>query len=123
MRLNPDCIRDVLIAVEENTDTQNVFSFSSAMQFKPPLDKYDYNTILYHIRQCNLAGLLINLREYDCGDSGIIVDLSPSGHEFLANTRTGNVWNKLKEKGIASIPFLLQFAKDFALAYYQGTLQ
>ena len=122
MKLNPDCIKDVLEAIEEATTPTSFFTISSVTPQNPPLNEYTYETLLYHIRQCYLSDLITGLIEYDCGATCLVKDLSPLGHEFLANVRTNTVWNKIKEKGISSIPFLLSFAKDFALAYYQSTL-
>lgn len=123
MKLNPDCIRDILEVIENVTTPTSFFEFDYDEPVEPPLDKYSHETFLYHIRQCYLSGLIVDLREFDGGNSGIVTDLTPDGHEFLANIRTDTVWKKLKEKGISSIPFLLEFARDFALAYYQNNSQ
>lgn len=84
MKLNPDCIRDILLSVEEICDMQNIYD---SLNDKPPLlDKYSENDIEYHARQCNLSGFLLGYREGSQGGFSIN-DLTPKGHEFLANTR------------------------------------
>ena len=122
MKLNPDCIRDILIAVESVVTFDYYFYYDKG---NPPdsLSSYSHEEIIYHIRQAKDSGLITTSPFYDCGSSVYIKDLTPYGHEFLANIRTETVWAKLRKKGIASIPILFQLAKDFALAYYQGTLQ
>lgn len=122
MKLNPDCIRDILIAAEAVVTFDDWFYYDKD---NPPLSLsgYSHEEIIYHIRQSRDAGLITTSPFYDCGDSVHITDLTPHGHEFLANIRTETVWKKLRDKGISSIPILFQLAKDFALSYYQGTLQ
>lgn len=122
MRLNPDCIRDILIAAESVITFNDWFYYDSE---HPPdsLKNYSHDEIIYHIRQACDSGLITTSAFYDCGASVYITDLTPYGHEFLANIRTETVWKNICKKGAASIPILFQLAKDFALAYYQGTLQ
>ena len=115
MKLNPDCIRDILIAVENGTDSEHGLFFSST-EIPPLMDKYDYNTLLYHIRQCSKANLIESPRYYDNGDSGLIPDLSPKRHEFLANIRENNIWNGVKaiseKAGSASLDAITQIASN-----------
>lgn len=118
MRLNPECIRDILI------DAESVITFSKWYyyeQYSPSnlSVKYSHDEIIYHIRQAKDSGLITTSHFYDAGRSVFITDITPVGHEFLANIRTDTVWNNLKQKGIQSLPMLITFAKDFALAYFQ----
>lgn len=95
MKLNPDCIRDILLVVEENTSYSTAMEFSSDTQFNE-LKHYSTEEILYHIKQCELSGLLTRV-DWFLGGGCLIHDLSPKGHEFLANIRSDNIWNKTKE--------------------------
>lgn len=112
MRLNPDCIRDILLAVEENTSYSTAMEFSTYTQFDE-LKQYSTEEILYHIKQCELSGLLTRV-DWFMGGGCLIHDLSPKGHEFLANIRSDNVWNKTKETaksiGSFSLTALTQIA-------------
>ncbi|WP_300385165.1 DUF2513 domain-containing protein [Clostridium sp.] len=95
MKLNPDCIRDILFTVEDTT------SFSSYMRVDlecnyERLTSYSYEEILYHIKQCELTGFLTKVSWYLSG-SCMIHDLSPSGHKFIADIRSETNWNKTKE--------------------------
>ena len=47
--------------------------------------------IIYHIKQAKDAGLISTGPFYDAGESVHITDLTPAGHEFLANARTETV--------------------------------
>lgn len=99
MRLNPDCIRDILLTVEEKLGYRQFMKFNTktVSEFER-LIKYDYEEVLYHANQCHLAGLLINATFFMSTSDGFHVgDLSPIGHEFLANIRADSNWNKTKE--------------------------
>lgn len=96
MKLNPDCIRDILFTVEDTT------SFSSYMSVNPEecnyekLKSYSSEEILYHIKQCELTGFLTKVSWY-LNAHCLIHDLSPSGHKFIADIRSDTNWNKTKE--------------------------
>lgn len=120
MRLNPNCIRDVLLAVEAHSD------FSTQAEYKiedpfPELSSYTHSEILYHIRQCEESGLIQEVHYYDGGKHTDISDLTPAGHEFLANIRNDSVWKKVISKGSgASLNILMELAKQAALKYFLG---
>ncbi|MGO5075220.1 DUF2513 domain-containing protein [Clostridium sporogenes] len=114
MRLNHDCIRDILLYVEENitydiesVDVENLISkFSS---------KYDKDTINYHIRQIGNASLVEEVF-YSEDSPELISDLTWEGHEYVNNIRDSKVWAKLKDltKNLASVSLsvLIQKAPD-----------
>lgn len=87
MKLNPDCIRAILLTVEDACSMERTIIL--------PQDRGDYlkpyfdEEILYHVRQCNLSGLLYKATAVSgAGKTNyIIMDLSPAGHAFLANVR------------------------------------
>lgn len=121
MKLNIDCVRDILISAEE------VITFEKSFYYEKDTpsslsDKYSHDEIIYHILQARDSGLITTSSFYDSGRSVYITDLTPKGHEFLANIRTETVWNKLKSKGAASLPILFELAKDLALSHFQSLL-
>lgn len=87
MRLNPDCIRDILLTAEKN---ENMY-YPKTYEL---LSKYETNEVIYHIKQCDMSHLII-LTEYS-GNEYSINDLTPQGHEFLANIRTNHIWDNTK---------------------------
>jgi len=95
MRLNPDCIRDILLTVEETVSFGKYMKYPSAAEY-PRLAAYSQEEIFYHISQCKLSGLLTKVI-WVGGPSCSIEDLSPLGHEFLANIRNETNWNRVKE--------------------------
>lgn len=95
MKLNPDCVRDLLIDVEENTDIHNsvVYDLDSPMDGR--LAQYSVDELEYHLEQCNLNGYFVGYKAYT-GNEVEVGYLSPAGHAFLANIRSDNVWNRTK---------------------------
>lgn len=115
MKLNPDCIRDILISVELNTDSQKHLLYPAELDKCPDLSNYSDNEIRYHLNQCARSNLIYAQKE-DLAGNIRIIDLTPGGHEFLANMRSDTVWNKTKnvahEIGVTSLTAL----KDISTA-------
>lgn len=93
MKLNPDCIRDILFVVENNATYSN--DVSEETIFKELDSKYPREEILYHVRQCEHSGLFLQVVHYFGSFS--IQDLSPYGHQFINDIRQDNNWSKTKE--------------------------
>ena len=112
MKLNPDCIRDVLMTIEDATDFSHFVTFDKASDFER-LKTYSDDEVRYHIKYCDLSGLLFGVKWMLRG-SCLIQYLSPSGHEFLENIRSDTNWNRVKETskkvGSQSISVLAQIA-------------
>lgn len=116
MRLNFDCVRDVMLWAENLTTptrpavyvdvdllsrTKDVYLDASELPVpddsqKSLLEKYSNETLVYHLTYCIRANLLI--REFDLNDGKIIIrDLTPDGHAFLENIRSDTVYEKVKK--------------------------
>jgi len=95
VKLNPDCIRDILLSAEDNTGYSEYLEYPGELDKCPLLKKYNDEEVKYHIMQCKKSYLL----EVDTDLAGnfSINDITPSGHEFLANIRADNIWNKTKD--------------------------
>ncbi|QEY33725.1 DUF2513 domain-containing protein [Caproiciproducens galactitolivorans] len=115
MKLNPDCIRDILLAVEENTGYRKELQISRALPLPEQLQKYDFETVAYHAKQCIMAGLLVKGHPFLRVEIPI-ADLTPAGHDFLANIRADTNWNRVKQKaksvGSESLSILIQIASQ-----------
>lgn len=98
MKLNPDCIRNILLTVEENTtfDKAFVYDYNTYKQYFL-LESYTHDEIIYHIHQAELNFLFSKVSYCDNGKLAIIFDLSPTAHEFISNIRSKNNWSKTKE--------------------------
>lgn len=95
MKLNPDCIRDILLTVEEHTGHSKFMRYPDKIEYEL-LKPYPKDEVFYHINQCKLSGLLTKV-DWTMNPDCLIYDISPSGHEFLANIRSNTNWSKTKE--------------------------
>lgn len=97
MRMDIDCIRDILLQAEQreftiiHTLSNDEDTQTSKLQF---INKYEIKKLMYHINLANELGLLKITR---CIGATSVKDLSAQGHLFLADIREDNVWNKTKE--------------------------
>lgn len=125
MKLNPDCIRDILIYVEKNTNLSNMVGISPASLPKQ-LSSYEPNEVMYHIKQCELSGMFGEKVSWYIGGDCMIRYLSPTGHQFLSDIRSDNAWNKTKQIagniGVNSIDTLKQIATGVITALIQSQL-
>lgn len=114
MKLDPDCIRDILFIVEELSDG---ISYIYAESINKRLKKYDELKILYHVKQMDFANLIIAPNDaFTIDGNYFIKDLTPNGHEFLSNIRKDNNWIKIKsiacKTGSMSISVLTSIASN-----------
>ena len=140
MRLNSDCIRDILLCVEENTGLRtscrfvDTSDYAKAMceslfadlptpdRYQTPLDeKYGNEVLMYHVRYCcrDDVGLLDYSSQSDSFDY-CILGLSPKGHDLLDTVRSPQAFKKVKsllasvgKESITSlVPLILQYGAD-----------
>lgn len=115
MKLNPDCVRDILLTIESLPDLKHYLRFDAETipQYFP---NYTMDEIMYHLRQCELSGFLLNPSHTANYEMYTVSDLTPHGHEFLANIRENKIWNGVKtiaEKvGSISLDALTQIAAN-----------
>lgn len=99
MKLNPDCVRDLLLGIERIVKTGRVTYFFSSyedIQEELSLSAYSTEEIEYHLQQCDLNGLLVSAKFG--GDGNFRVrDISPKAHELLAKIRDPEIWNAAKD--------------------------
>lgn len=116
MRLNSDCVRDILLTVEEACGFNQPMQYCADDNNYDRLKKYSHEEIAYHINQCKLSELIINVITSDGGAFFMIGDLSPKGHQFLADIREDNIWNKVKtiacKIGSFSLSALMQISSN-----------
>lgn len=95
MKLNPDCLRDILIVMEkagylEELSPQSVYD---------ALPNYLEEEINYSIIKLKEAGFIdAIIKEYNTGIAILrLDDITYRGHQFLADIRSDTVWNNVKE--------------------------
>lgn len=95
MKLNPDCIRDILLEVEDVTSLDCRFVCRADEPETGRLAVYPFETLAYHVKQCDLNGYFEDMIAYDMQTFEISY-LSPKGHAFLADIRSDTVWSHTK---------------------------
>lgn len=117
MKLNPDCIRDILLEVELTTTINKAWVYNSDSPSKR-LSIYSKEEIGYHARQCDKSNLVDGFHLFGECDSISIDDLTPGGHEFLTHIRNDTFFNKLKaigkQLGLETLSDLTQIAANIA---------
>lgn len=117
MRIDNECVRDILFTIEE-TSTFEIACRMIETDKYPRLKKYDIDKIDYHIRYLKLKGLIFNPDPHPLSADNY--DLMPDGHEFLANVREDSNWNKIKglssSIGFASLKAISAIAEGVATA-------
>lgn len=95
MKLNPDCIRDVLLQMEELPYQEEM----DVIQLHDFLDDYSHDEIDYTVLKLHEAGFIqAHIQKYLSGNIDIILlDITYNGHQFLANIRSNSIWNNVKE--------------------------
>ncbi|MFI3171409.1 MAG: DUF2513 domain-containing protein [Eubacteriales bacterium] len=115
MKLNPDCIRDILLFIEDKTDLSTPVRISPN-SIPKALSSYPSNELMYHIKQLELSSL-IHVLSWTMDGSATIHYLLPEGHAFLANIEPESQWNKFKnifmELGIKSLPSIISFSAEY----------
>lgn len=141
MKIELDCVRDVMLCVEENTglrqrcyfidyslnDAQSyIGDLAETPEYQTVLEKqYDNEELLYHLKYCIESGLLVA-----DAPSGLyqmwVYDLTPKGHEFLANIRNKNIWSKVKglvsKAGSNGVDVVIEIAKAVSVETAKGFL-
>lgn len=112
MKLNPDCVRDILLFIENGTDLKTPITFTeSSVSLSFP--QYPAAETMYHLRQCELSGFFEKV-SHGYGDLFTVSYLSPAGHEFISYLRNDTFFSKVKhvgkELGIETLKGFLQIA-------------
>lgn len=124
MKLNPDCIRTILIFVEEHSDLKHFVTISPS-ELPNEFASYSPDEVMYHIKQAELSKFL-DVPSWYLDGGCLIHYLLPDGHQFLANIREDNNWNKTKEiaksTGSNSLDALKQIATSIISSIIQSQL-
>lgn len=110
MELNQDCVRSILLELEEKL-TLNDHVYLNDLKQLTTFREYEEDTCIYAILKLIEAGYL---NGKPVRGDGRIIDLGISsmtweGHLFLDNIRDNKIWSKTKEsvKGLSSISISL----------------
>lgn len=102
MKLNPDCVRDVLLYLEENLKIKNSSEFSeiTLKEIKEALSQYTEEDVFYSVY--NLYQIkYIEGKINDVGNKKMffceINNITWDGHQFLNTIRPKTVWEATKD--------------------------
>ncbi len=120
MKLDNDCIRDILISIEA-IEYGAAYTVEKLHELLP---NYSYDKLQYHCIQLLDAGLIkaisMPARGSYTPQVNRITDLTYPGHQFLANIREDNNWKKIKgissSIGFAGLKVISSIAEGVATA-------
>ena len=95
MKLNYDCVRDVLLYLENNLSLNNSITFPSDIK-ESLLLKYSKDDVLYTVKILLNKKLILGADNFNHATANI-ESLSFDGHSFLDNIRDNQVWSKSKK--------------------------
>lgn len=109
MKLNPDCLRAVLLAYEA------LPAINYAL--KLPIDDFSEEEIFYHQLLLKDAGFIL-MNPMPTGDKPYLIHpirLTYAGHEFLNASRNNQVWEDVKTAMSKAGGFVVELAKPILL--------
>ena len=118
MRLNPDCMRDVLLVAEENLPLNGSLPMSDLL---PLLPGYSKDEITYTCLKLNEANLLNIFKTPYPGGTFVndIREITYNGHQFLESIRNQSTWETVKQKlsllGSSSVPVIMSVASQLMI--------
>ena len=94
MKLNPDCIRDILLYMEDAPYGEEI----CPDQLFNALPNYSPDEISYAVMKMDEAGFVnASIEKYIDGSAEfVLLDITYSGHQFLSNIRENKIWSGVK---------------------------
>lgn len=121
MKLNYDCIRDILLTIEEIPNRKDDLILENFKSYKK-LSKYNEAEIQYNALKLLQEEYVTGLKIPDKNTTIVLflTDLTWSGHALLNDIRSETVFNQTKEKiiksvGSASLTIFQQLASTIVL--------
>ncbi len=124
MKLNPDCIRDVLLYLEEKLKIEKgrIFSPITLKTLQENLSEYSPEDVFYSVYNLHQIRFIEgrindvnNMKMMFCD----IENITYAGHQFLSNIRPQPIWDKTKsivsKIGNHTLGFIEGVARDIAV--------
>lgn len=129
MKLNPDCVRDLLLSLESLTEANQTYffpqwddeEFDYASEY-PLLAKYSPGEIEYHVQQCLENDFFLDGKIGAQGHLSLR-DISPKAHEFLANIRSEENYSRTKKVAAKVGSFSLSAITTIAQEIVTGAIK
>ena len=112
MKLIHDCVRDVMLFLEDNL-TYEEYLYTKKIK----LNKYKTDDILYTLDKLSEAGFITTTGKTMDDDNFYVTSITYNGHQFLDNIRDNTIWKKSLKKvsnfvGSASIEIISSVASS-----------
>lgn len=116
MKLNYDCVRDLLLYLENNLTYDNYVSIGNLK-----LNNYSSDELTYTSEKLTEAGYINSIIGHSDDYPVIIVkSITYNGHQYLDSIRNNTIWKETKSKlskiGSFSFPIIQQLAISIAKA-------
>ena len=130
MKLNPDCVREVLLTLENSLQIDEKLHIStlSAYALFDLVPKYSKQEVLYTLQKLEEAGFIVASFQFMSGSfsDGCISSITYQGHEFLENIRENKNWEKVKSAaakiGSFSVSVLGEISKSLILTLISSSI-
>ncbi|MGG0619209.1 DUF2513 domain-containing protein [Bacillus altitudinis] len=119
MRLNHDCIRDLLLGLEENLNYNQSMKRERFISMSN-LSEYDKNESIYTLKKMVEAGYI--LATFPNNIDFVIEDITYSGHQFLDNIRDPEIWSKTKVAASKVAGVSLSVLGELALGFVRQSV-
>ncbi len=118
MQLNYDCIRDLLLYLEDNLTYDNYISIETLK-----LEKYSSDELIYTAERLTEAGYINSIISTSDDYPVIIVkSISFDGHQYLDTIRDNAIWKETKSKLSKTSSFSLSIIQQLALSIVKSKL-
>lgn len=97
MRINPDCIRVVMLTIENNLELGEIMQLFQLMDY-PLVQSFTEQDVEYSLHQLTKEKMIECEISY-CIDGSYdytIEDITPLGHQFCDKLRDKSLWDSLK---------------------------
>jgi|AKZA01.1.fsa_nt_gi Hypothetical protein (DUF2513). len=100
MKLNHDCVREVLLCIEENMELNDQILPNQLV-----LHNYTYDEIAYTVQKLIEAGFIKGKDQGTMDDAGLclIFGLTWNGHEFLDTIRDPRIFSETQKKILSTV--------------------
>ncbi len=124
MRLNPDCVRDVLLKIELLAGFRDgILCDTDSYELASEMPDYSRDIILYTLKALLDDGMLdAEDRDMIASHDFIVKDITPKGRDFLDAIRPKSAWAKIKERLGALASISMDILTKIATTYISSKL-
>lgn len=125
MKRDIDLFRELLLKIEENPDMDGTREFSYHSPEEIGITGHTVEEVAYHLRLL-IESNFVNGAVTIAVPMQVIRCLTNSGHDFLDNIRSENIWNKVKKQigdlsGHVGLPVIASLAEAIIKKHYKLT--